>query len=246
MKFDIWTFLFQVINFIVLLLILKRLLYKPIREIMEKRKGIVEKTIQEANEAKKEAVELKGKYQEELNKLEEIKTEAMEKMRTEVEVERKELTAKAEKEAEEIIEKEKAIFDTEKRRLETELKDRAIETVSVLALNLLRDVSDEDLHKSIWMKLFKEIGKIASDIANMKIRDDEITISIITSYPIQDTELRQFQEMMESRISKKVNVNTIIDNTLVAGVRIKAYDMVYDFSLSGQIDDVKFRLKESV
>jgi F-type H+-transporting ATPase subunit b len=51
---------------------------------------------------------------------------------------------------------------------------------------------------------------------------------------------------MESRISKKVNVNTIIDNTLVAGVRIKAYDMVYDFSLSGQIDDIKFRLKESV
>ena len=246
MKFDIWTFLFQVINFIVLLLILKRLLYKPIKEIMEKRKGIIEKTIQEANEAKKEALELKEKHQEELNKLKEVKIQAMEKMRGEVELERKELIAKAEKEADETDEKERAIFDIEKRRLEAELKDRAIETVSVLALNLLRDISDEELHKSIWMKLLREIGGIASDIANMKVKDDKITISLITSYPIEDAELRKFQETMESQISKKVTVNTIIDETLVAGVKIKSYDVVYDFSLSGQIDALKFRLKESV
>jgi F-type H+-transporting ATPase subunit b len=244
MKFDIWTFLFQVINFIVLLFILKRLLYKPIKEIMEKRKGIIEKTIQEANEAKKEALELKGRYQEELNKLKEVKIQAIEKMRGEVEVERKELIAKAGKEADEIIGKERAIFDTEKRRLEAELKDRAIETVSVLALNLLRDISDEELHKSIWMKLFKEIGGIASDIENMKVKGDKITISLITSHPIEDAELRKFQETMESQISRKITINTIIDNTLVAGVRIKAYDKVYDFSLSGQIDALKFRLKE--
>lgn len=245
MKFDIWTFLFQIINFFVLLFILKRLLYKPIKEIMEKRKGMIEKTIAEADKAKKEALELKEKYQEELNKLKGLKIQAVEKMRGEVEVERKELIEKTKKEADEIIEKERAIFDTQKRRLEAELKDRAVETVSVFALNLLRDITDEELHKSIWKKLFTEIDRIATDIASIKGKDDKVTINLVTAYPMEEDELRKFQEIMESQISRKVAVNTIIDKTLVAGVRIKAYDMVYDFSLSGQIDAFKVRLKES-
>ena len=38
MKFDIWTFLFQIINFVVLLFILKRILYRPVKEIIEEEK----------------------------------------------------------------------------------------------------------------------------------------------------------------------------------------------------------------
>ena len=58
MKFDIWTFLFQVINFLVLLFILKRVLYKPIREIIEKRRSLIRQRIDEAEKTKKEALEL--------------------------------------------------------------------------------------------------------------------------------------------------------------------------------------------
>jgi F-type H+-transporting ATPase subunit b len=244
MKFDIWTFLFQVINFFFLLFILKRLLYKPIKEIMEKRKGMVEKTIAEADKAKKEALGLKEKHQEELSKLKELKIVALENMKSEVEVEKKKLISEAEKDSKEIIEKEKAVFDTEKRRLETELKDRAVETVSIFALNLLRDISDEELHKSIWKKLFNEIGRITSDI-DMKGKDDKVTINLVSAYPMEEDELRIFQETMESQTSRKVTVNAIVNKTLIAGVLIKAYDMVYDFSLSGQIDALKLKLKES-
>lgn len=244
MKFDTWTFLFQVINFFVLLFILKRLLYKPIKEIMEKRKGMVEKTIVEADKAKKDALGLKEKYQEELSKLKELKMEALEKMKGEVEVEKKILISEAEKDAKEIIEKEKAVFDTEKRRLEAELKDRAVETVSIFALNLLRDISDEELHKSIWKKLFNEIGRITSDI-DIKGKDDKVIINLVTAYSMEEDELKKFQETMESQTSRKVTVNAIVNKTLIAGVLIKAYDMVYDFSLSGQIDTLKLRLKES-
>jgi F-type H+-transporting ATPase subunit b len=140
MKFDIWTFLFQIINFVVLLFILKRLLYKPIRDIMEKRRGLIEKTVEDAEKAKRGALELKEKHQEELNKIKESKMQALEKMQNEIEEEKKKLIMEAENEAKKVIEKEKAIFDTEKRKLETELKDNAIDNVSVLASNLLKDI----------------------------------------------------------------------------------------------------------
>jgi F-type H+-transporting ATPase subunit b len=104
-KFDIWTFLFQIINFVVLLFILKRLLYKPIREIMEKRRGLIEKTVEGAERAKKEALELKEKHQEELKNLSELRIQMLEKVKEEAETERKKVMSEAEKEAKKIIEK---------------------------------------------------------------------------------------------------------------------------------------------
>jgi F-type H+-transporting ATPase subunit b len=243
MKFDIWTFLFQIINFVVLLFILKRLLYKPIREIMEKRRGIIEKNVEDAEKTKMEAQELKRKYQEEMDKQKEVRILTLEKLQEEVEVERKKLMGRAEEEAGKIIEKERAIFDTEKKRLETELKDKAIDTVCVFASRLLRDISDEELHSAVYRKLFKEVERITSDITKIEKKDEPLTIEIITAYELSEEGLKGLQKTMESLISRKVDINQTIDKNLIAGIKIKVYDMVYDSSLSGQIDSLKLRLK---
>ncbi len=243
MKFDIWTFLFQIINFVVLLFILKRLLYKPIREIMDKRRRIIEKNVEDAEKTKMEAQELKKKYQEEMDKLKDIRILTFEKLQEEVEVERKKLMGRAEEEAGKIIEKERAIFDTEKKRLETELKDKAIDTVCVFASRLLRDISDEELHSAIYRKFLKEVERIASDITKIEKKDEPFTIEIITAHELSEEELKGLQKTMESLVSRKVDINQTIDKDLISGIKIKVYDMVYDSSLSGQIDSLKLRLK---
>ncbi len=246
MKFDIWTFLFQIINFLVLLFILKRVLYKPIKEIIEKRRSLIQQRIEEAEKTKKEALELKENYQHEMDKLHELKSRMIEKMQEEVEQERKKLIGRAEEEAARVLEKERAVFDTEKARLEAELKDKAIETVTLLAVNLLKDVSDEDLHKAIYEKLFRELQGIASHIPEIKEKDRPLTVDLITAYPLSEAETRKFKEAIEALLSQSVILNTIIDKSLIAGVKMKFYDMVYDLSLSGQIKKLALRLKETV
>ena len=246
MKFDIWTFLFQVINFLVLLFILKRVLYKPIREIIEKRRSLIQQRIEEAEKTKKEALELKENYQHEIDKLHELKSQMLEKMNEEVEQERKKLTGRAEEEAARVIEKEKAVFDAEKARHEVELKDKAIETVTLFATNLLKDVSDEDLHKAIYEKLFMELRGIASHMPEIKEKDRPLTVDLITAYPLSEAEIKKFKDAIESLLSQSVLFNTIIDSSLIAGIKIKAHDMVYDLSLSGQIKKLALKLKETV
>ena len=59
MKFNIWTFLLQTINFIVLLFILKRLLFKPVREILQKRRDLVRESLEKVELTQKEAQALK-------------------------------------------------------------------------------------------------------------------------------------------------------------------------------------------
>ena len=245
MKFDLTTFLFQIINFVVLLFILKKLLYKPVREIIEKRRKLIAITVQDAEKAKQDALELKARYQEEINKLEDLRVRTLEKVQEEVMEERKKLIGRAEEDAANVREKQTAILAAEKKRLQAELKDQAVDTVCIFASRLLKDISDQELHKTIYRKLLKGIGEIVSDLAGMKEQKEPLIVELATAYPLGGEESAQFGQTLESLLSRKVIVTTTLDETLIAGTRIKAYDKVYNYSLSGQVELLKMRLKET-
>lgn len=235
MKFDIWTFTFQVINFVVLLFILKRLLYKPIREILRKRRELVEKIIEDAEKTKREALELKAEHSREMDKLGELKARIVEEMNEEVLKEKKRLIGEAEKEAAMRIEKGKALLEMEKARFENELKEKAIDVVSAFSTGLLRDIADEELHRGIWRKFLAGVEDIAGEIAAKGLKDETVTLEIATAYPLAEEELEALRSDIGKFLSREVAVSCTIDRTLLAGLKIKVSDMVYDSSLSGQI-----------
>lgn len=245
MNFDFWTILFQIINFFVLLYILKRLLFKPVKEIMQKRKEQVERTISDAEAAKKEAAEMKEKCRQEMEGLADLKTRMTEKMKGEVERERAKLIEEAKEKARVMVEKEKAIMEKDRKKFEEDLKSTAVDAVSVLAARLLGGVSDGDLHRSIYEKLLNEAGRIAAHITEAGKGQAEVTVEISSAYPLSEEEKRRFAGAIESRVDKKVNLRESVDGSLIGGARVSVYDMVFDSSLKGQIESMKQKLKEA-
>ncbi|MGQ9569521.1 MAG: F0F1 ATP synthase subunit delta [Thermodesulfovibrionales bacterium] len=243
MKFDFWTLLFQIINFAVLLFILKGVLYKPIKEIIEKRKSIIEKNISEAQKIKEEAMEIHAANQQEMEKLKELKRELTDKMKEEVEAERGVILANAEKEVQKLIEKKQVLFDTERRRLETELKSQSLEIVETLCTRLLQDISNEDLHRALFTRFKAEIPRITEDIKNAYV-DNEIKIELLSAYPISEADIKEIENEFATRLNKKASFKAVLDDNLIAGLRIRAIDKVYDTSLKGQIQTFRDRLRD--
>jgi F-type H+-transporting ATPase subunit b len=246
MKFNIWTLLFQLINFTVLLFILKRLLYRPVREIMEKRRRLIEKTIEEAEASKRAAEELRTKNLKELEKLKETHLRMSEDMEAEVAEERKRLLSDAKNQADRLIEKEKALFDMEKKRATAEMKEMAMDTVSLFAANLFRDISDEEVHTSILRRLLSEIGQVISEIKAMEIKDETLRLEIISAYPVKGDEGEELKKALETGLGKRVTLASTVDRELIAGVKINAYGMIYDLSVSGQIEAFRIKAKENI
>ncbi|MEW6585836.1 MAG: F0F1 ATP synthase subunit delta [Nitrospirota bacterium] len=245
MKFDIWTFLFQVVNFIVLLFVLRRILYKPIREIMEKRRGMIEKNIREAEAIRKAADDLREKYEQEMSGLTEERKRMLEKIQEELSEEKKRLIDKAEKEASGIIEKEKALFEADKRRAESALKERAVDTVCLLASNIFRDLSDPEFHKAIFRKLEGQIEKVAPNVVEDKIGDEALSVDVSSAYKLTEEEMRKIRETVEAATRRRVSIKATVDAGLIAGAKIRMLDMAYDFSISGQIESLRAKLKEA-
>jgi F-type H+-transporting ATPase subunit b len=63
MSFDWSTFTLEIINFLVLVWLLKHFLYRPVLSMIERRQQAVQKTLQEAQDARDEAGKLQADYQ---------------------------------------------------------------------------------------------------------------------------------------------------------------------------------------
>ena len=63
-----WTFIIQIINLFIQVYLIKKFLFKPINDILEKRKNLADKTIREAREAQDKADSLKEQYESSLTK----------------------------------------------------------------------------------------------------------------------------------------------------------------------------------
>jgi F-type H+-transporting ATPase subunit b len=246
MKFNIWTFAFQVINFAVLLFILKRVLFRPVKEIMAKRRDLIAKTIGDAEKTKREAEEIRKKNQEEMDSIREMRTRMTETMRTEIAEERKKLLADAEAEAGKIIEKEKALFNMEITKARAELRNQAIEAVSLYVSRLFTDIADETLHDAVLRKAKDAINRIAAEIRDRNAGNKAVTIELASAYPVRDGDLAELRKALETGSGSSVELRAAIDRELIAGIRLKAYDMVYDLSLAGQARAFSTRLKEKV
>ena len=63
--------LFTVVNLLVLVCLMKKFLFKPVREVMEKRQAEIEESYKKAEQVNEDARHLKEKYEESLGNIEE-------------------------------------------------------------------------------------------------------------------------------------------------------------------------------
>lgn len=58
-----WTFIAQILNLFIQMYLIKRFLFKPINEVLEKRRELADKEIRDARTAKEEADSMKTQYE---------------------------------------------------------------------------------------------------------------------------------------------------------------------------------------
>ncbi|MFZ5986113.1 MAG: F0F1 ATP synthase subunit B [Bacillota bacterium] len=149
MELSIPTFVFTIINLIVLYFILKRLLFKPVSEFMEKRANSIKETLENADKSKAEARDIRGKYLKELESAGEQADRIIKDAIAKARVEYDQIIQKARADAEAI--RIKANEEIERERNEA-IKDVRNQVVS-LALEAASKVMEENMNTDVNRKL---------------------------------------------------------------------------------------------
>lgn len=141
LNFDFWSIFWAVLNILILFILLRIFLFKPINKMLDSRTQSIQKDIDDAERAKKDAEELRQQYEDSISsakeQAEEIRKEAHEK----AESERAAIIRKSHEEADEIVSAASETIENERKRViqqaHTQIADLAIEAASkVVGANL--------------------------------------------------------------------------------------------------------------
>lgn len=156
---NIWQILISLCNLLILFLILKRFLFKPVQKTLDKRQAEVDEEYRAAEDAKQQAHAEESAYRE---KLEGAQSEADALLHTAQANAKKrsnEIIAQAEQEAGELRKRAERDVQLEKKKAAGEMKT-AIADISVeLAQKILkREIRPED-HRDMIEEFMEEIGE---------------------------------------------------------------------------------------
>lgn len=160
-----WTFIFNLINFAILLFLLKRLLFKPALDYLDRRREQIAAQMEAARKSEEKAAKLAFERQESLKATFELNRRTVEEARQRAEEIITAAKADAKKEAERVLIEARRQIEQERALMEQELR-RAYAELAVLGASrvLDREVRLED-HRRLLDELLAEIDEEALRIA---------------------------------------------------------------------------------
>lgn len=155
---NIWQIVVSLINLVLLFLIVKRFLYKPVKKLLENRQNEVEKRYSDAEKANNEALENKKNYEEKLSAASVEADGIIQSAVDTAKAREKEIVSDAKLKAEGIILKAENDAKLAMLKAEDRIKQEIIDVSTVLAEKMLeREISEQD-HKDLIDSFIDNIG----------------------------------------------------------------------------------------
>ena len=147
-----WTFIIQIVNLFIQVALIKKFLFKPINEILDKRRKMAHKEIKEAREAKEEADSLKVQYEDSLTNAHAEAARIVSDAQKEAQNKADTLLREAEQEATGIKARAMADIEQEKKKAMNEAKDE----IGSLAMEIAGKVVEKEIKESDHKKLIDD------------------------------------------------------------------------------------------
>ena len=150
----------QIINFSIIVMVLSKLLYKPILTMLEKRKKEIAEGLQLTEKMREEEEKFQQKKAKMLETTRKEAQQIIEEARKQAKEEEKEIIADAHTQVEHMLQKGKAEIELQREHMEKEVHQSAVELAVAMRKRLLGSVlSNEDKHKLIQRHI-KELESV--------------------------------------------------------------------------------------
>ena len=154
-----WTFIIQILNLFIQVYLIKKFLFKPINEILEKRKNLADKTIREAREAQEKADSLKEQYESSLTTAHAEAAQIVSDAQKEAQNKADTLLKEAQEEATNLKARAAADIEQEKKKAINEAKDE----IGGLAMDIAGKVVEKEINEADHKKLIDDfINKVGA------------------------------------------------------------------------------------
>lgn len=246
MQIDWWTLALQAVNFLVLVWLLWRFLYRPVRDVIEKRKELAEQAFAEAAKKEAEAEAARQHFEEGRAGLAQERQDMLKKMHEELEAERRKVLDEARREADELLGTARETIDEEREAVLKEVREQVAELAAELALDLLRkagvkassDVFLEQLEKQLEESPAEERERLQRDLAA-----DGARLTVVTAAPLSREEQGRWTDRLSARLGQRDKTEFATDPKILGGAELRFPHAVIKLTWADQLRKAKELLR---
>lgn len=155
---NIWNILVSLLNLILLFLIVKKFLFKPVNRMLSKRQQELDAQYEAADEAKRIADENKLLWDEKIESVRNEADEMLKKAQDSAKRQSESIVSKAREQADGIIRQAENQAVLEKKKAEAEIKQEIVTVSTELANKLLKREINIDDHREMIDSFIQNIG----------------------------------------------------------------------------------------
>ena len=155
---NIWHIVISLCNLVLLYLILKKFLYKPVRKALAERQSAVDKQYLAAKEAEDSARENMEKWNEKIATAENESEKIIKQASADAEKRKHELIDEAKRQADGIVRQAKEDAELEKKKAADEIKTEIVDVSMLISEKMIgRELKEED-HRELIDSFIENIG----------------------------------------------------------------------------------------
>ncbi|MFI4987533.1 MAG: hypothetical protein ACHQF3_08830 [Alphaproteobacteria bacterium] len=244
MHFDAWTFALQTVNFAVLVWLLRRFLYRPVLQMIDRRKGEIDKQYAEANAALNAAKAKLAGAEAERDGLAGERAAAL-KAAAEAAVEAgRALRATAERDAAAILEGGRKTLAEERDQALKEVLGRALD----LGVDIARRLADEvpsELRAETWLgRIEQHLAALPPDKRREIMGDhDAAAARVVTATALPEPVKSEWRARLQRALGGAAAVEFDVDQSLVAGADLHLPGAVLRYSWRSALAAIRSELE---
>lgn len=240
MELDWVTFALEVVNFLVLIWILQRFLYKPVLAAIARRKAAIEKTLAEASARQADALALEEQYRNRLTDWEREKATLQARVAEEINAQRTRAMTALQEALDQERDKRRVLEEQRVHERQRQIEEQAHAQGVRFAARLLTRLAAPELEARL-------VGLVLDDLAQLPeetrqalraaCRDAGHKITVTSAFPLAEPSRRALLQGFMDLAQQRVMGQFKEDERLLAGLRIDIGPWVARANLQ---DELKF------
>lgn len=223
MDFDWTTFVLEIINFLILVWILKRFLYQPILGVIAKRRADIEKSLSDALQINEEANELKHKNEQYSTEWEAKKEAAQAQLNAELVSIRESKLAELEIKMNEEVERRRVLDERNRHEFEQLMEEKGIAQGVAFTSKLLSRLASPELENRLFLVLMEDLQRLCEQDKHAiaaAAEEPGLQIKIQSAFLLDTNKREELTQLLQEVTEKTLPVVFNTNPELISGFQI--------------------------
>ncbi|KPK02181.1 MAG: hypothetical protein AMK71_03250 [Nitrospira bacterium SG8_35_4] len=239
---DWFTVSAQIINFLILVFLLKRFLYGPIIRAMDKREEAIAGRLNEAGQKREQAQKEIERYIEKNEDLDSQRADMLAAAKEAAEQQKKELIDMARKEIDDIKARWREAVSQEKEAFLGNLRNRMAHELYALARKVCSDLADMSLEEHMTAMFLKKMSALEQeelDTIKTKLKDSGEGITVSTSFALPEQKLEAISQTVRRITGLDVPPKFVQSKDILCGIELRAHGYTLGWNLDAYLTSLE-------